>query len=107
MTAQTRTSPGSACGGDEHGLVHSPAADTPATADAPSEVSYERVDPDRYVVLHDGPVGFVEVVPPVFVCYVGHPYAQASEIAQVHDFHRAVEIVAETAASPRAPKITA
>ena len=57
MTAQTRTSPGSACGGDEHGLVHSPAADTPATADAPSEVSYERVDPDRYVVLHDGPVG--------------------------------------------------
>ncbi|MFJ4253547.1 hypothetical protein [Microbacterium sp. NPDC090003] len=107
MTAHTRTSPGSACGGDEPSAVHSSAVDTPVVEEATPEPAYERVDPDRYVVLHDGPIGYVEVVSPVFVCYVGHPYAQASEIAQVHDFHRAVEIVAETVASSRAPKITA
>ena len=111
MTAQIRTPEGSGCGNGETTIASVPVetAVNTSAASAPASVepTYERVDLDRYVVLHDGPVGFVEVVPPVFVCYVGHPYAQASEIAQVHDFHRAVEIVAETAASPRAPKITA
>lgn len=107
MTAQTRTSPGSACGGDEPSAAENSAVGTPITPEEPTGPTYERVDPDRYVVLLDRPIGYVEVVSPVFVCYVGHPYAQASEIAQVHDFHRAVEIVAETAASSRAPKITA
>ncbi|MFS0894698.1 hypothetical protein [Microbacterium sp. 179-I 3D3 NHS] len=53
----------------------------------------------------DGPVGYVEVVAPVFVCYLGHPYAMAEEIAQVHDFDRAVQIVTERAASSRRPKL--
>ena len=70
--------------------------------------TYERVDLDRYVVLHDGrPVGYIEVVPPVMVCYSGHPYTQAFEVAQVHDFHRAVSVVAAYADSRRRPMITA
>lgn len=55
---------------------------------------YERVDLDRYAVM-DGErvVGFVDVVPPVFVCYLGATLAHAVEVAQVHDFHRAVDLV--------------
>ncbi|MFS0852990.1 hypothetical protein [Microbacterium sp. 179-I 3D4 NHS] len=75
-----------------------------ATAAAPA---YERVDLDRYAVLHEGTVGYVESVPPVFVCYSGHPYAQAEEIAQVHDFHQAVEVVVEHAVSVGHPKLSA
>jgi hypothetical protein len=62
-----------------------------------SGITWERVDFDRYVVTLDGPVGYIEVVPPLFVCHAGHPYAKAEEIAQVHDFDRAVRIVAERA----------
>ena len=54
----------------------------------------------------DGPVGYIDVVGPVFVCYVGHPYAQAEEVAQVvEDFDRAVEIVTERAAASRRHKL--
>jgi hypothetical protein len=74
---------------------------------APAEPLYERVDIDRYAVLHEGTVGYVESVPPLFVCYSGHPYALAEEIAQVHDFHRAVETVVEHAVSVRHPKLSA
>ena len=73
----------------------------PAQAPMPAEPLYERVDLDRYVVLHDGPVGYVEHVHPVFVCYVGHPYPNAAEVAQVHDFHDAVQTVLHRAASIR------
>jgi len=74
----------------------------PAAHQSKSQQSnWERVDFDRYVVTHDGPVGYVDVVPPLFVCYLGHPYARAVEIAQVHDLSRAVRIVAEQAASQR------
>lgn len=86
MTARTRTPDGS---------------ETEAAEPGPS---YERVDLERYVVLHDGPIGYVEAVAPVFVCYVGHPYPRAVEVAQVHDFHHAVRIV-EIAATSAAPKI--
>lgn len=61
----------------------------------------ERVDFDRYVVSHDGPIGYIEAVPPVFVCYLGHPYAQAEEVAQVHEFDRAVRLLDERAARSR------
>ncbi|MEV7609984.1 hypothetical protein AB0N61_10915 [Microbacterium sp. NPDC089320] len=64
---------------------------------ASAEPSYERVDLDRYVVLHDGPVGYIEHVHPVFVCYVGHPYPKADEVAQVHDFHEAIQTVRDRA----------
>lgn len=70
--------------------------DTVATP-SPRETTWERVDFDRYVVSLDGPVGYIEVVPPLFVCHAGHPYAKAEEIAQVHDFDRAVRIVVERA----------
>ncbi|KNY07847.1 hypothetical protein [Microbacterium sp. GCS4] len=74
--------------------------DAAAPAPAP-EALFERVDIDRYVVLHDGPVGYVEHIAPVFVCYVGMAYAMAEEVAQVHDFHDAVRIVLHRAASAR------
>lgn len=73
----------------------------PTKAPALAEPLYERVDIDRYVVLHDGPVGYVEHVSPVFVCYVGHPYLRATEVAQVHDFHDAVRTVLHRAVSIR------
>jgi hypothetical protein len=73
----------------------------------PAGPVYERVDIDRYAVLNAGTVGYVESVPPVFVCYSGHPYAQAEEIAQVHDFHLAVQTVAQHAVSVRHPKLSA
>jgi hypothetical protein len=71
-----------------------------APASAP-EPLYERVDLDRYVVLHDGAVGFIEHVPPVFVCYVGEYYPNAEEVAQVHDFHDAMKTVLHRAAATR------
>lgn len=74
---------------------------TPAPAPTLTEPLYERVDIDRYAVLHDGPVGYVEHVSPVFVCYVGHPYSRADEVAQVHDFHDAVRTVLHRAVSIR------
>lgn len=89
---------------------------TPAPADpspqtvpqqAPAEPTFELVDLDRYVIMHDGPVGYVEVVPPVFVCYAGHPYAQAEEVAQRHDFQSAVQTVLEHAAARRRPRPSA
>jgi hypothetical protein len=70
------------------------------------EPTHELVDFDRYVVSHNGPVGYIEVVPPVFVCYVGHPFARAEEIAQVHDFDRAVQTVSERAAAALRLKLT-
>lgn len=73
----------------------------PAAIPVPVEPLYERVDIDRYVVLHDGPVGYVEHVSPVFVCYVGHPYARADEVGQVHDFHNAVQTVLHRAVAMR------
>ncbi len=68
---------------------------------ASAEPLYERVDLDRYVVLHGGAVGYIEHVHPVFVCYVGHPYPKADEVAQVHDFHDAVQTVLHRAAAIR------
>lgn len=65
---------------------------------APDEARFELVDLDRYAVFHDGLIGYVDVVHPVFVCYLGHPFAQAVEIAQRHDFHHAVRAVVEAAA---------
>lgn len=101
MTAQIRTPEGSECGEEATPV------ETPQPSAAAAVPAYERVDLDRYVVLHDGPVGYVEAVPPVFVCYAGHPYPQASEIAQVHDFHDAVATVIDHAVSSGRSKITA
>lgn len=69
------------------------AAETPA----PSEPAYELVDIDRYEVFDDGPVGYVEVIPPLFICYSGHPYPKAIEVAQVFNFEQAVRRVREAA----------
>lgn len=111
MTAQIRTPEGSGCGNSETTLASVPvetAVNTPAaSAPASVEPTYERVDLDRYVVLHDGPVGYVESVPPLFVCYVGHPYPQAEEIAQVHDFHQAIDAVIGRVESARRSKLSA
>lgn len=76
------------------------ALERPGNPSAPSEPAFELVDIDRYVVLHDGPVGYVEVVPPLFICYTGHPYPRAVEVAQVFDFEQAVSCVLERAAPP-------
>lgn len=76
-----------------------------AQSAAATEPTHHLVDFDRYVISLDGPIGYVEVVSPVFVCYLGHPYAQAEEIAQVIEFERAVQIVAERAAVSRRPKL--
>lgn len=62
--------------------------------------AWELVDFDRYVVVNDGPVGYIDVIAPLFVCYVGHPYPKAVEIAQVFDFGEAVRLVVEQSASP-------
>lgn len=91
MTAKTHTA-------HDHQPVEGQA---PAEAPTPVEPLYERVDLDRYAVLHDGPVGYVEHVHPVFVCYVGHPYHHADEVAQVHDFHDAVKTVLHRAVATR------
>ena len=37
----------------------------------------------------------------LFVCYLGHPYPRAVEIAQVYDFDRAVGIVSAMATGSR------
>lgn len=91
MTAKTHTA-------HDHQPVEGQA---PTKATTPVEPLYERVDLDRYAVLHDGPVGYVEHVHPVFVCYVGHPYQQADEVAQVHDFHVALTTVLHRAVATR------
>ena len=80
-------------------------AELPAQSTATPEPTYELVDFDRYVINHDGPVGYVEVVSPVFVCYLGHPYARAEEIAQVHAFEQAVRLVGERAAASQRHKL--
>lgn len=72
---------------------------------AATEPTHHLIDFDRYVISLDRPIGYVEVVSPVFVCYLGHPYAQAEEIAQVLEFERAVQIVTERAAVSRRPKL--
>ncbi len=111
MTAQIRTPEGSDCGNGKTSLAEAPAAAPAETASetpaAPAAPTYERVDLDRYVVLIDGPVGYVESVPPLFVCYVGDPYPQACEIAQVHDFHHAIDTVIDHVVSARRSKISA
>lgn len=71
---------------------------TRSTRGTVHETTCELVDIDRYVVLHDGPVGYIEVIPPLFICYCGHPYPRAVEVAQVFDFEKAMRIVAEQAA---------
>ncbi len=97
MNANTRTAH------DRPPIDERPASSGSPTADsaAPAEPLYERVDLDRYAVLHDGPVGYVEHVSPVFVCYVGHPYPRAVEVAQTLDFHEAVKTVLHRAVSAR------
>ena len=71
----------------------SPAASAPESAPAPAEPPFELVDIDRYAVFDDGLVGYVEVVPPLFICYLGHPYPKAIEVGQVFDFDQAVRRV--------------
>lgn len=92
MSLTARTARGS----EPMPAVHAPVEQQPAT-----EPTYELVDMDRYAVMQDGTVGYVEVVPPVFVCYVGHPYPKAEEVAQRYDFHEAVQTVLEQAAPSR------
>lgn len=79
--------------------VHAPTTPQPkqSPAPAPAEPQYELVDIDRYVVLSDGPVGYVEVIPPLFICYSGHPYPRAVEVAQMFDFEQAVRRVLDSA----------
>ncbi|HWS50699.1 MAG TPA: hypothetical protein VN241_06785 [Microbacterium sp.] len=92
-------------------VMHIPAgsekrgAGLPAKPDETADPTYELVDFDRYVINQDGPVGYIEVVSPVFVCYLGHPYARAEEIAQVHAFEQAVRLVGEQAAAARRHKL--
>jgi hypothetical protein len=80
-------------------------SDVPPEAIEPAGPTHELIDFDRYVVSWNGPVGYVEAVAPVFVCYLGHPYAQAEEIGQVLDFESAVQMVAGRAAVSRRPKL--
>ena len=68
-----------------------------APAPAPVEPPYELVDIDRYAVFDNGIVGYVEVIPPLFICYSGHPYPTAVEVAQVFDFAQAVRCVRDAA----------
>jgi len=81
-----------------------PAADrrTPSSVDAPAaaEPPYELVDIDRYAVFDNGIIGYVEVIPPLFICYSGHPYPTAVEVAQVFDFAQAVRCVRDAAPRP-------
>lgn len=86
--------------GSETHVAHEADALSPAAGP-----THHLVDFDRYVITLDGPIGYVEVVSPVFVCYLGHPYAQAEEIAQVLEFERAVQIVAERAVTSQRPKL--
>lgn len=79
-----------------------PTSPTPP-AGAPSAPAYELVDIDRYEVFDDGPVGYVEVIPPLFICYSGHPYPKAVEVAQMFDFEQAVRLVREVASHSSAP----
>lgn len=80
-------------------------APAPETAPAePAEPAYERVDIDRYAVLDDGPIGYVEVIPPLFICYSGHPYPKAVEVAQVFDFEQAVRCVRDASPHPHTPR---
>ncbi|MBW8761076.1 MAG: hypothetical protein JF592_00640 [Microbacterium sp.] len=98
MSATTRTA---------HGSAQRESTTTTNDVQAPAEPAYELVDLDRYMIMHDGPVGYVEVVPPVFVCYAGHPYAKAEEVAQKHDFQSAVQTVIAHAVSARRARLTA
>lgn len=72
------------------------------SSSASAKPAFELVELDRYAVFHDGLVGYVDVVHPVFVCYLGHPFPQAVEIAQRHDFPHAVRAVVETASAAQA-----
>lgn len=95
MSAKAPTAPDFESAGTE---------DARAEQVSPPEPLYERVDLDRYVVLQNGPIGFVEWVSPVFVCYEGDPYRNSAEIAQAHDFHEAVQIVIDRASQTRRTK---
>lgn len=86
------------------------AATSTSTHTGPTEAPHavcERVDVDRYAVLSDGTVGYIEVIPPLFICYVGHPYPKAVEVAQVFDFDLAVRRVLEHTAPPRTHRTAA
>ena len=72
-----------------------------APAPAPAEPPYELVDIDRYAVFDNGIIGYVEVIPPLFICYSGHPYPTAVEVAQVFDFAQAVHCVRDAAPHSR------
>ncbi|MGN8026112.1 hypothetical protein [Microbacterium sp. 22242] len=74
------------------------------TEDELGPAAYELVDIDRYAVLLESTIGYVDVVPPLFVCYLGHPYAKAIEIAQLHDFDASVRLVQERAARARSSR---
>lgn len=53
---------------------------------------WELVDLERYEVRVGGAVlGYIEVVAPLFVVYLGCRFAKAVEIAQLHAFDEAVE----------------
>ena len=78
-----------------------PPASKPAAPPAPT--AYELVDIDRYAVFDDELIGYVEVVPPLFICYSGHPYPKAVEVAQVFDFDQALLRVKSAAARPSTP----
>lgn len=80
--------------------------DEPASPPSAASVepAYELVDIDRYAVLDHDPVGYVEVIPPLFICYSGHPYPKAIEMAQVFDFEEAVRLVREAAPHSPAPR---
>lgn len=72
-----------------------------AQAAGPAAPDCERIDFDRYVIAPAAPVGYIDVVPPLYVCYLGHPYPRAVEVAQVYDFDHAVGIVSAMAAGSR------
>lgn len=59
--------------------------------EAPALV-WELVDLERYEIRMGAAVlGYIEVVAPLFVAYLGCRFAKAVEIAQVHAFDEAVE----------------
>ena len=69
----------------------------PVAAPPAPQPPNQLVDIDRYAVFDNGIIGYVEVIPPLFICYSGHPYPTAVEVAQVFDFAQAVRCVRDAA----------
>ena len=76
---------------DREALEQLPSRRPPALSPSPTDLTWEQVEPDRYVVRRGArTLGFVDVVGAVFVVLSGPQYSHAVEFAQTLIFEEAL-----------------